>query len=235
MLNCKKQNSQCDHTTFDYESGQHEVIIKNGFWMGKYEVTQDQWQEVMHENPSVLKQCGLNCPVNNVTWENIQLFLIELNKKNDGSEYSLPSEAEWEYAARAGTTTAFAFGDSINPAQVNFDPRKLSIPNKDYVGKAKAVGNYFPNAFGLYDMHGNVWEWCQDIYSSYKSTPTDGSAYTKKTSNRRVARGGAWDQYDVYVRSATRNPIDPLTPDKTDWFTIGFRVVAHKKTVQSTK
>ncbi|CAN5425306.1 hypothetical protein BH20ACI1_BH20ACI1_08280 [soil metagenome] len=226
---CKKQNNQCDPITFGYEFPKHEVIIKNGFWMGRYEVTQGQWQKVMGKNPSSLKECGTNCPVNHVSWENVQDFITELNAKDDNFEYRLPSEAEWEYAARAGTTTAFSFGDSISLSQANFDARNL---NGKYVEKATAVGKYSPNAFGLYDMHGNLWEWCQDVYSNYKYTPTDGSADMTGSSGLHVARGGAWDQYNVYVRSATRNPV---RLDETQWLTIGFRVVARIKLVEPSK
>ncbi len=212
--------------TFKYESLKHKVTIKNGFWLGKYEVTQEQWQNVMGKNPSFSKECGANCPVNHVTWEDAQTFLTELNTKNDGFEYRLPSEAEWEYAARAETTTSFSFGDSINAARANFDARRLT-PKGKYIEKAAVVGSYKPNAFGLYNMHGNLWEWCQDVYSPYnKDFPTDGSANTKSNSGLHVARGGAWDQYNVYLRSAARYPVDP---DDVKWLTIGFRVAAREK------
>lgn len=237
---CKKQNTKCERITFEYESPKHKVTIKNGFWLGKYEVTQEQWQSVMGKNPSSVKECEtksktrsnkfLNCPVSHVSWELVQEFLTKLNDRNDGFEYRLPSEAEWEYAARAGTTTAFSFGDSINTTQANFDARRL--PGK-FVGKASAVGSYSPNAFGLYDMHGNVWEWCQDIYTSYKNdTPTDGSANTKGSSGLHVARGGAWDQYNVNVRSAKRHPVPNV---EREWLTIGFRVATRENIVKPSK
>ncbi len=126
--------------------------------MGKYEVTQEQWEAVMGNNPSETK--GAKLPVTDVSWEDCQEFIKKLNAKTNGG-YRLPTEAEWEYACRAGTTTAYSFGDKITPKDANYWDSKI--------GKSVAVGSYKPNAFGLYDMHGNVWEWCEDWYGDIPS------------------------------------------------------------------
>ena len=135
---------------------QHEVTLTKSYYIGKYEVTQEQWEAVMGVNPSEMK--GKKFPANNVSWNDCQDFIKKLNAKMDGA-YRLPTEAEWEYACRAGTTTAYSFGDEITPNDSNYNDSKTSVP--------KATGSYKPNAFGLYDMHGNVYEWCEDWCGDY--------------------------------------------------------------------
>lgn len=228
---CKKYYSGCKRESFTNEMPKHKVTITAGFWMGKYEVTQGQWQAVMGDNPSKFTDCGANCPVEQVSWDDIQVFTRRLNAKNDGFEYSLPSEAQWEYAARAGTTTAFAFGDSLNSSQANFngDNPYRSTKGKN-IGKTVRGGCYQPNAWGLYDMHGNVWEWVQDTYNStgYSGLPTDGSANVSQgDSNFRTLRGGSWSDNGDFTRSAVR---DGLTPSfRNVIFDYGFRVAARPK------
>ena len=161
----------------------------------------------MVDNPSEFADCGSNCPVERVSWDDIQVFLKRLNAKDDGYEYSLPSEAQWEYAARAGTTTAFAFGDSLSSSQANFNGESPYASTKGTnIGKTVSVGRYQPNAWGLYDMHGNVWEWVQDIYNfGYSGLPTDGSANVSVgNSNFRLLRGGSWNSSGSLTRSAQR-------------------------------
>ena len=203
----------------------HRVTFREGFWMGKYEVTQTQWQAVMGDNPSHFKGCD-NCPVEQMLWDEVQEFLQKLNTAKDGFIYRLPSEAEWEYAARGGTTTEFAFGDSLSSAQANFDG------NYPYGGAAKGVylertapvGSYRPNRFGLYDMHGNVSEWVQDLYHyDYDGAPTDGSAWLSGgVSNAYVMRGGTWYSKAKTLRSAGRDVrVPPNRPGLR-----GFRLVA---------
>ena len=172
---------------------QHEVTLSKPFYMGKYEVTQEQWQAVMGDNPSQIK--GSRLPVTNVSWNDIQDFIKKLNAKTNGG-YRLPTEAEWEYACRAGTTSAYAFGDSITKSDVNYDASQAQ-------GSIKVVGSYKPNAFGLFDMHGNVWEWCKDFKVDYPEaalTDPQGQA----TGDRCVLRGGSFNNEKSSVRSSNR-------------------------------
>ena len=160
---------------------QHEVTLTKPFYMGKYEVTQEQWEKVMGNNPSQVK--GAKLPVTNASWENCQEFIKRLNANTSGG-YRLPTEAEWEYACRAGTTTSYSFGDRLTKAIANY----ASGPQ----GRTKAVGSYNPNAFGLHDMHGNVWEWCEDWRGAYPA----GAVIDPKgpaMGERRILRGGSCD------------------------------------------
>ena len=185
---------------------QHEVTLTKPFYMGKYEVTQEQWETIMGDNPSKIK--GEKLPVINVSWLDCQEFIKKLNENTNGG-YRLPTEAEWEYACRAGTSTAFSYGDSITKSDANI-----------YGATVKDVGWYKPNAFGLYDMHGNVWEWCEDCYADYpKESLIDpkGSA----TGEDRVLRGGSFFDFDSNVYSSLRNCIRPT--DKS-FKTVGFRL-----------
>jgi len=212
------------------EGPQRLVTFRQGFWMGRYEVTQGQYEVVMGTNPSNFKTCGKDCPVETVSWNDAKEFIQRLNARNDGFVYSLPSEAEWEYAARAGTTTATAFGDSLSSTQANFDGNypNGNAPKGPYLERTTKVGSYRPNAWGLYDMHGNVWEWVEDIYNKegYSGLPTDGSANTTRgDSSVRVLRGGSWHGGGYLARSASRSWSDP-----TDRLShLGFRVVARAR------
>jgi formylglycine-generating enzyme required for sulfatase activity len=191
---------------------QHEVTLTKPFYMGKNEVTQEQWEAVMGKNPSKTK--GAKLPVTDVSWEDCQEFIKKLNKKTDGG-YRLPTEAEWEYACRAGTTTAYSFGDKITPKDANYLDSKI--------GEPVAVGSYKPNAFGLYDMHGNVWEWCEDWYDDYPAgavTDPKGPA----TGEKRVLRGGSFYLFESFARSSNRYGI---TPSARDVFN-GFRLARTK-------
>ena len=188
----------------DDEGPQHYVDVPE-FFMGKYPVTQAEWEAVMGNNPSYFK--GANRPVENVSWNDATEFCQKLSQIT-GKKYSLPSESQWEYACRAGTTTPFSFGKTITSELVNFNG------NYTYADAAKGkyrkettdVGIFPPNAFGLYDMHGNVWEWCQDVWhSNYNGAPTDGNAWeTGGDSNYRLLRGGSWYLISWYCRCAWR-------------------------------
>ena len=187
---------------------QHEVTLTKPFYMGKYEVTQEQWQVIMGSNPSETK--GARFPVNKVSWNDCQQFIKKLNAKTNGG-YRLPTESEWEYACRAGTQTVFYFGDSLTKSDANYGPG----------GKSIAVGSYKPNAFGLYDMHGNVFEWCEDWFGSYPEesvTDPKGAA----TGTRRGLRGGAFNGGEGGLRSSFRNDFDP---PGFGYSIIGFRLV----------
>jgi formylglycine-generating enzyme required for sulfatase activity len=191
----------------------HLVIINQPFYIGKYEVTQAQWQAVMGYNPSQFKDCGGTCPVEQVSGDDAQSFIIKLNESNNAFSYSLPTEAEWEYACRAGTTGDYA--GSVGEMAWFLDTAGR---------KTHAVGGKEPNAWGLYDMHGNVEEWCRDIYhDTYHGAPKDGSAWLSGGDKRfHVLRGGAWYDEAGDTRSASRSPWSSIRRDTN----YGFRIVA---------
>ena len=192
---------------YDNET-QHEITLTKPFYMGKYAVTQEQWEAVMGNNPSSRTK-GVKLPVTDVSWEDCQDFIKKLNAKTAGG-YRLPTEAEWEYACRAGTTTAFAVGNSLSKSDANIDGDSI-----------KTVGSYKPNAFGLYDLHGNVWEWCEDWKADYPAgaiTDPKGPA----TGEHRVLRGGSFFN-GVVSLSRSSNQFG-LTPTERD-FNYGFRLV----------
>ncbi|MBI4853457.1 MAG: formylglycine-generating enzyme family protein [Acidobacteria bacterium] len=211
-----------EHGRSKNEGPQHKVKISD-FYIGKFEVTQAQWKNIMSDNPSRYK--GDDLPVDSVSWENAIKFCQRLSKIT-GREYRLPSEAEWEYACRAGTTTPFAFGETILSNIVNYDgtpyPIKLNILGA-YRGKTLPVGSFgIANSFGLYDMHGNVWEWCLDLYhDNYSNAPTNGQAWETGTDSKRVVRGGSFFLSAYISRSAYRTGYNP--DEYLDCF--GFRVV----------
>jgi formylglycine-generating enzyme required for sulfatase activity len=180
----------------------HKVTLTKGFYMQTTEVTQGQWQEVMGYNPSGFKNCGDNCPVENVSWDDAQEFIKKLNRKEKGAQYRLPTEAEWEYACRAGTETRYYTGDS----EADLDRAGWYDDNSG--GKTHPVGRKKPNGFGLYDMHGNVWEWCSDWYGDYPSgSVTDPQG--PLSGDYRVLRGGSWFNGGRSVRSAHRFRLEP--------------------------
>ncbi len=188
------------------EKPPHRVSIKS-FALGKYEVTQGQWKAVMGSNPSRFTSCGDNCPVEQVSWNDIQQYIQKLNQQT-GQNYRLPSEAEWEYAARAGTSSKYWWGDNIGNNNANCDGCGSQWDNKT----TAPVGSFKPNAFGLYDMHGNVWEWAQDWYhDNYSGAPSDGSAWESGGEQRyRVLRGGSWISVPAVLRSAFRSRSSPV-------------------------
>jgi formylglycine-generating enzyme required for sulfatase activity/class 3 adenylate cyclase len=212
-------NELCEEYKVDYfqsESPQHKVIIEP-FFMGKYPVTQAQWQVVakmrrvdrpLNPDPSYFK--GANRPVECVSWNDAVEFCKRLSNHTK-REYRLPSEAEWEYACRAGTTTPFHFGETITTDLANYDGNYIfghGVQGR-YREETTEVGSFkVANNFGLYDMHGNVWEWCQDHWhDNYEDAPTDGGAWqdTNKSNNKRMLRGGSWDDNPGDCRSAYRN------------------------------
>ncbi|MGI8640025.1 MAG: formylglycine-generating enzyme family protein [Pyrinomonadaceae bacterium] len=198
----------------DDEKPVHKVIISQAFWMGRTEVTQAQWKAVMGNNPGYFK--GDDLPVEQVSWDNVKDFIRKLNNLQNDYEYRLPTEAEWEYAARAGTTTRYSYGDG----EGSLDSYAWYSANSG--SKTHEVATKQPNAFGLYDMHGNVWEWCQDWYGNYSSgavtNPTGAG-----TGSHRVGRGGGWGSAAAYLRSAYRFSITPSFRDVD----LGFRVVRY--------
>ncbi|MBU7582843.1 MAG: SUMF1/EgtB/PvdO family nonheme iron enzyme [Nostoc sp. TH1S01] len=197
----------------DSESPQHNVNVQP-FFMGKFPVTQGQWQAVaaldkvnidLDSDPSRFK--GTNRPVERVSWDHAVEFCARLSKKT-GKIYRLPSEAEWEYACRAGTTTPFYFGETITTELANYNGNYTygSAPKGKYREQTTDVGEFPANPFGLFDMCGNVWEWCEDEWhGNYNNAPIDGSAWVNENNNQsRLLRGGSWDSYPRYCRSANR-------------------------------
>jgi formylglycine-generating enzyme required for sulfatase activity len=204
------------------EYPQHPVNIA-AFSMAKYPITQAQWEAIMGNNPSHFK--GANRPVENVTWHEAQEFCQRLSQET-GKTYRLPSEAEWEYACRAKTTTAFHFGETITADLANYDASNTygNGPKGTYRQQTTDVGSFSPNAFGLYDMHGNLYEWCADRWhQNYNGAPTDGSVWESGGNTElRLIRGGSWVSYPWNCRSANRFRGGL---DSQDRF-YGFRVVS---------
>ncbi|MDF5718923.1 MAG: formylglycine-generating enzyme family protein [Rhizonema sp. PD37] len=204
------------------ERPQHTVTIQP-FFMGRYTVTQEQYQAVMGKNPSHFK--GAKKPVENVSWDQATEFCAKLSKSSLKT-YRLPSEAEWEYACRAGTTTPFYFGPTITTALVNYDGIYPygSAPKGKFHNQTTTVGSFPPNAFGLYDMHGNIWEWCLDIWHDYyDAAPVEGKAWlaVNNDSQTHLLRGGSWFLNAIDCRSASRSRYARVLR----YVNVGFRVV----------
>ncbi len=231
-------SSEGEERSRDSERPQHQVTIQP-FYMGKYPITQSQWQSVanlaqvnrkLEPNPSWFK--GGNRPVEKVSWYDAVEFCARLASVTK-RDYSLPSEAQWEYACRAGTTTPFHFGETLTTDLANYNGEYTygDGPKGRYREKTTEVGSFgVANAFGLYDMHGNVWEWClDDWHSNYEGAPTDGSAWLDGNNNlsqrkgQAVLRGGSWFNNPGYCRSACRNDLIRAVRGDTS-YVIGFRV-----------
>jgi formylglycine-generating enzyme required for sulfatase activity len=216
------------------EGPRHWVAVPNAFAIARHPVTVGQWREfvlatrwkgngdVNWNSPGFTQ--GDDHPVVGVNWNDAQLYLAWLSR-GTGKRYRLPTEAEWEYACRAGTTSAFSFGDTIRPDQANYDARftwngtARGVPRRG----TTPAGTYPANAWGLCDMHGNVWEWVQDVmHDSYEGAPPDAKAWEEGgDQGRRVLRGGSWLYHPRYLRSAVRNGFSArMSNDK-----VGFRVV----------
>jgi formylglycine-generating enzyme required for sulfatase activity len=198
----------------------HEVTLTQGYWLAESACTQVLWVAVMDNNPARFNE-ELNNPVEQVSWNDVQDFIDKLNQLIPNLTACLPTEAQWEYACRAGTTTPFSYGDNITSEQVNYD---ANFPYSDgqkgeYREKTVAVKSLPPNAWGLYEMHGNVWEWCSDWYGDYPTEAvTNPSGALEGT--YRVLRGGSWINVGRLTRSAIRNRLTPANC----YFNIGFRL-----------
>ncbi len=175
------------------------VTLTQGFYLQTIEVTQGQWKAVMGANPSDFKNCGDDCPVENVSWKDIKRFIETLNKKGP-HQYRLPTEAEWEYACRAGSVTLYAFGDKS--AKLG----EYAWYNNNSNDKTHPKAKLKSNPWGLYDMHGNVWEWCQDTYGEYETKDVINPVNDNKDRDAyRVLRGGSWSGSARWCRAASRN------------------------------
>jgi formylglycine-generating enzyme required for sulfatase activity len=189
---------------------QHKVTLTKGFYMGVYTVTQEQWQEVMGNNPSFFKG-EKNLPVEQVSWNDCQEFVKKLREKDkDKKAYRLPTESEWEYSCRAGTKTPFHFGETISTDQANYNGNFTYGDGKKgvYRKKTTPVDSFPANAWGLHDMHGNVWQWCQDRYGDYPQKDVVDPQGPEK-GELRVLRGGSWYFTPEYCRSACRLRNEP--------------------------
>ena len=197
----------------------HRVTLTKGFWIGKYAVTQTLWVAVMDSNPSRFRDDDL--PVAGVSWEDCQRFCQK--SSTPWWQFRLPTEAEWEYACRAGTKTAFSTGDKLDSSKANFGGDDPYLWGGVFGSPTKEVGSYLPNAWGLYDVHGNVEEWCHDWYGEYSiGAVTDPSG--PAAGLERVVRGGSWCGLgSMSCRSAARWHKDPS--DRSDGSGLGFRVV----------
>jgi formylglycine-generating enzyme required for sulfatase activity len=204
------------------EQPQHQVKIPE-FFMGRYPVTQEQYQALMRVNPASFR--GEKRPVEKVSWDDAVEFCQKLSQRT-GRKYRLPTEAEWEYACRAGTTTPFYFGETISTDLVNYNGKSPygSAPKGQYREQTTDVGIFPPNSFGLYDMCGNVCEWCEDVFNdNYDNAPTDGSAWLSGNNNgSRLLRGGSWNSSARLCRSAFRFRYARAYRDTC----VGFRLVA---------
>jgi formylglycine-generating enzyme required for sulfatase activity len=221
---------------------QHTVTLTQGFYMGKYQVTQGEYLALMGSNPSYFTPANgysqdLNRPVEEVSWYDATDYCVHLTQQEQaagrlptGWVYRLATESEREYACRAGTTTAFNFGNAIHGGMANFWDQfeydasigeiYISNPAVPYLGRTTTVGSYQPNAWGLYDMHGNLWEWCRDWYGTYPSGSVTDPQGPDSGANR-VFRGGGWSGYGRVCRSAVRDSDGPSTGRSS----IGLRVV----------
>lgn len=203
------------------------VTLTKGFWMARTECTQTQWQSLMENNPSQFK--GETLPVENVSWEDSQRYLVILNARPQvppGWHFVLPTEAQWEYACRAGSTSPFSFGGQLNGVEANCDGRAPygTTANGTFIGQTAPVGAYPPNSWGLLDMHGNVLEWCADWYGGSYSGGVD--PVGPSSGQFRVSRGGSWHNYPSFCRAARRYKDVPPT---FRGYSLGFRVSLQAK------
>jgi uncharacterized protein (TIGR02996 family) len=210
-----------DETDRDKDEKQHLVTLTRGFWFGIHTITQGQWQSVTGENPSTFRPDvghrgsidGLaeseleHLPVENISWTQTQKYLAQLSRQL-GVRLRFPTEAQWEYACRAGTTSPFHFGATLDGTQASCDSSRNGYGTGrvgTYLMRPAVVGSYLPNPWGLYDMHGNVWEWCQDWYQpDFDGLPEVDPVRKTRTKNGRVARGGCWAALPFRCRAAAR-------------------------------
>ncbi|MCX6545173.1 MAG: formylglycine-generating enzyme family protein [Acidobacteria bacterium] len=198
----------------------HRITLSRRIYMGRYEVTQTEWQMVMGANPSRFSDCA-RCPVEQVNFYDVDDFLTRLTARSSAMRYRLPTEAEWEYACRAGTSTAYGLGDQLEARDANFNasPGEQVTPGSGAY-RTRPVGSFAPNAWGLHDMHGNVWEWTNDFYGPYDAQ-ADVDPRGPQAGTTRVIRGGSWYFDAASARCAQRYTHAP----QDRGFSLGFRVV----------
>jgi formylglycine-generating enzyme required for sulfatase activity len=211
---------------------QLDVALDKYFFLQTTEVTQSQWKKVMGKNPAFFRDCGGNCPVENVSWSDVQNFIRLLNRSDSVNRYRLPTEAEWEYACRSGSTTAFSNSDLFDVGCEQKRPLdEIAWYNCNSNHTTHLVGTKKPNSFGLYDMHGNVNEWCQDEFSVDYSEKLDNRQLTSKITENRSIRSCSWNDMPVSCRSASRTNATPETKINT----LGFRLVIDPKFYKVSK
>ena len=210
----------------------HDVTISKPFYIGQYEVTQQEWRAVMSTSPATFKDCGARCPVESVTFEEIQQFIEKLNARRPASgpslRYRLPTEAEWEYACRAGTTGPFSTGENLTTTQANYNGKfpYASAAAGDYKQKPAPVGSFPLNPWGIADMHGNVWEWTADWYGPYRDSSVDGiDPHGPASGDKRVIRGGSW----YFDANSARCGLRYTHAPKDKGFSLGFRLAADSR------
>jgi len=191
----------------------HQVTLTKGFYIQNTQVTQKQWKALKGNNPSNFKDCE-DSPVEQVSWNDVHDFIKKLNNKEGSDKYRLPTEAEWEYACRAGSNTLYCFGNDKNRL------KEYAWYDKNAENETHPVGQLNPNDWGLYDMHGNVWEWCSDLFGDYPTFPVSEPA-GPISGKRRVLRGGSWYENEWYCRSANRKEDSP----ESRYSNYGFRLV----------
>jgi len=201
---------------------QNHVVIENPFFIQTTEVTQGQWETIMGNNPSFFSDCGPDCPVENVSWRNVQAFINKLNQIDSSNNYRLPTEAEWEYVCRSGSTTMYANGD-MPTFECHMDKLLEAVAwyHCNSEGRTHPVAQKAPNQWGVYDMHGNVYEWCQDVYVTHYARILRGNIEYADPGAERAVRSCAFADSAVSCRSAARINLKPKI--KTN--TVGFRLV----------
>ena len=203
-----------------FDDPSHLVKISEPFYMARYEVTQEEWTELMGENPSLFE--GSELPVEQVSWNDAQEFVNRLNEKENTDKYRLSSEAEWEYACRAGTTTEFSFTNEADDLDEYGWSNTYGWCAINSNGTTQPVGEKEANQWGLYDMHGNVWEWTQDSWhDNYEGAPDDGSAWESENTVIRVGKGGSWMDGPNICQSSFRGQLDA----DAGLSVLGFRIV----------
>ena len=201
----------------------HDVTLTRDFWIGAFEVTQGEWRRVMGSDPSHFSSTDGRRPVEEVSWVDVQDFLKRLSALSPGNTFRLPTEAEWEYACRAGTTSAYASGDALTTSDANVTRDASTSPGAR--GGTVPVGSFAPNAWGLYDMHGNVWEWTSDQMCAYPSHPVVDPRGVCR-SDLKVIRGGSWYFAADSARCALRYTHRP----QDRGFSLGFRAAVTRRT-----
>jgi formylglycine-generating enzyme required for sulfatase activity len=220
--------SPADEAGRNADEAPHEVVLTTPFLLGQHEVTQQEWAAIMHTRPSQFAACGPRCPVERVTYRDVQAFLRALNVGADLT-YRLPTEAEWEYACRAGTATPFSTGANLTTDQANYNG------NFPYAGGARGIyratptpaGTFAPNPWGLADMHGNVWEWTSDWYGPYVHGPAI-DPHGPPDGEKKVIRGGSW----YFDANSARCALHYTHAPADRGFSLGFRVAADRVTAR---